>query len=364
MTDKPLFTPGPLTTSASVKAAMQHDLGSRDEAFLVKVREIRQRLLSIGQVSTAVGYEAVLMQGSGTFGLESVVGSAMEREGTLLVLVNGAYGTRLAHMSRVLGITTEVLEWAPNEVVDVGVVDALLRRRQDITTVAVVHGETTAGIVNPVANLGRVVKSHGRRFLVDAMSSFGALPLHLLDNGIDFLVSSANKCIEGVPGFTFILCERTALLACAGRARSLSLDLYAQWKGFEDSGQFRFTPPTHALLAFHQALLELEEEGGPSARLSRYHRVQQQIVAGMRRLGFRTYLPDELQGPIITSFAYPTERPFVFESFYKFLNERGFVIYPGKVANVEGFRIGSIGRLSTADVNGLLSAVEAFQSLS
>jgi 2-aminoethylphosphonate-pyruvate transaminase len=287
----------------------------------------------------------------------------MESGRTLLVLANGAYGSRLAQIARVLKISVEVLEWAPNQAVDVAAVEKRLAERQEISMVAVVHCETTAGIVNPIEEIGAAVKEMGRRYFVDAMSSFGALPVNLADCGIDFLVSSANKCIEGVPGFTFILCKKASLESCEGQARSLSLDLFAQWKGFCENGQFRFTPPTHALLAFRQALTELAAEGGQAARCKRYLGVQRRIVAGMRALGYQTYLPDALQGPIITTFAYPTGRTFSFEQFYQALNQRGYVIYPGKVAQVEGFRIGSIGRLSPEDVEGLLVAVsEVFPS--
>lgn len=355
--DKPLFTPGPLTTSRTVKEAMLRDLGSRDGQFLEVVADVRSRLLRIGGVSKERGYEAVLLQGSGTFGVESVVGSAVPPGGELLVCVNGAYGARILEIARVLGIPAVSVEFDARCPVEPAAVQEALRERPAMTHVAIVHSETTSGLVNPVGEIGGIVRAAGRSFIVDAMSSFGALPVDLEAWGVDFLVSSANKCIEGVPGFSLVLARREALLRCEGRARSLSLDLFAQWKGLDTNGQFRFTPPTHALLAFQQALDELDAEGGPPARLLRYSSVQRRIAEGMRELGFRTSLPDELQGPVITAFERPGDPAFCFDRFYRELNARGFVIYPGKLPGSGGFRIGSIGHLSPADAEGLLAAV-------
>jgi 2-aminoethylphosphonate-pyruvate transaminase len=226
-----------------------------------------------------------------------------------------------------------------------------------ITHVAIVHCETTSGIINPVEEVGEVVAKRGRQYIVDAMSSFGAVPLSLGRAHIDYLVSSANKCIEGVPGFSFLLARIASLEATRGRARSVSLDIHAQWRGLEDNGQFRFTPPTHALLAFRQALLELEEEGGVVGRGARYRQNHEVLVAGMRELGFTEYLPRADQGYIITSFRCPNHPKFSFESFYKTLSERGYVIYPGKVGDADCFRIGSIGRVFASDVRDLVGAI-------
>lgn len=354
--DSILFTPGPLTTSPSVKQAMLHDLGSRDAGFIGLVRDVRARLVALA--GDAGGpLEATLVQGSGTFALEAVIGSAIPPGGRLLALVNGAYGRRLVQLARVLRIEVSALEAPEDQHPDVAGLDAALAADPGVTHVAVVHSETTSGIVNPVEALGAVVARHRRALIVDAMSSFGAIPLDLAAAGVDHLVSSANKCIEGVPGFAFVLSRREALLRAEGQARSLSLDLHAQWRGLEADGQFRFTPPTHALLAFHQALRELEAEGGVAARGARYRANQRVLVAGMEALGFRAYLPGPLQGPIITTF-HPHPHPaFAFADFYRRLSDRGFVIYPGKLTQVDGFRLGSIGRIFPEDVRDLLGAV-------
>ncbi|HEY9170973.1 MAG TPA: 2-aminoethylphosphonate--pyruvate transaminase [Verrucomicrobiae bacterium] len=354
---KLLFTPGPLTTSATVKEAMLVDVGSRDDEFIAVVRDIRRQLLTLGGVSQAQGYEAILLQGSGTFGVEAVLSSAIPPQGKLLILINGAYGERMALMAERHHLPAECLRWPEHQITDPDVVARQLAADPAITHVAVVHSETTTGIINPVEEIGKVVQAAGRTFIVDAMSSFGAIPLSLPAAKVDFLVSSANKCIEGVPGFSFVLARREKLEACKGLARTLSLDLFEQWRGLELNGQFRFTPPTHAILAFAQALRELDAEGGVAGRAKRYQANHAALVAGMKALGFKMYLPPEHQGWIITAFHYPDDPAFQFETFYRRLAERGMVIYPGKLGQVACFRIGNIGRLMPGDIQDLLAAV-------
>lgn len=353
--DKILFTPGPLTTSRSVKQAMLRDLGSRDFEFIETVKDIRRRLL--GLVGDPEGFEAIPMQGSGTFALESVLSSTVPRDGKVVVLVNGAYGKRLAQMCAVLGIAHVALVYPEDTTPDLDELKSVLREEQGVTHVAVVHCETTTGIVNPIQAIGEIVHGGTVKYFVDAMSSLGAVSVDADTCRIDYIVSSANKCVEGVPGFGFVIARRDALLATEGFARSVSLDLLAQWKGLESNGQFRFTPPTHSLLAFHQALLELEEEGGVEGRAARYRTNYETLVAGMRAMGFTEYLRPELQGYIITSFRYPQHPNFEFEDFYRRLNDKGFVIYPGKVSDADCFRIGNIGRIFREDVEALLAGI-------
>ena len=356
--DKPLFTPGPLTTSLSVKQAMLRDLGSRDVEFIGAVRELREELLRVAGVSQQAGYEAILMQGSGTFSVEAVIASAMPPEGKLLAVVNGSYGDRIVKIGQVYGIKTVVQKYRENELPCVEAVDKALAEDPEIKMVVVVHCETTSGIINPIEAIGEVVSQHRRCYFVDSMSAFGAVPLDFEAAKIDFLVSSANKCIEGVPGFGFCLCRREALTETRGWSRTLSLDLLAQWEGLEKNGQFRFTPPTHTILAFRQALRELDQEGGVSGRSARYEENYRTLLAGMRSLGFIEYVDPALQGYIITSFRYPEDPNFQFEKFYDLLNEAGFVIYPGKVSDADCFRIGNIGRIDKSDVEALLEAIK------
>jgi 2-aminoethylphosphonate-pyruvate transaminase len=357
--DKLLFTPGPLTTSLSVKQAMLHDAGSWHFEFNALVATIRDRLLAIAGVSRDQGWEAILLQGSGTYGVEAVFQTCVERSGKVAVLANGAYGNRMAQMLKHASIDHIVLSTPEDKPVDAVALEGALSIDKAITHVAVVHCETTTGILNPIETVAKVARAHGKVFVVDAMSSFGAIPIDLEKHGIDFLVSSPNKCLEGIPGFCFVLCRRESLLACAGRARSLSLDLLDQLKSFERTGQFRYTPPTHALLGFDQALNEFNTEGGITGRSARYRANHQVLCDGMAHLELKPYLPTELQSFIITAFPFPADPRFSFDLFYRSLSERGFIIYPGKLTQVNTFRIGTIGRIFPADLHQLLAAVRA-----
>jgi 2-aminoethylphosphonate-pyruvate transaminase len=354
--DKLLFTPGPLTTSHTVKEAALRDVGSRDHEFIAVVQTIRRKLLELGGVAGR-GFEAILIQGSGTFALEAVLSSTVPPDGKVLVVVNGAYGRRIAQIALALKIPVTELSGPEDRRPDMEELGRVLQADSAITHVAAVHSETSTGMINPVREIGEIVKRFNRTYFVDAMSSFGGVPLNLLDCRIDYLVSSANKCIEGIPGFAFVLARREALLATAGFARSLSLDLLAQWKGLEGDGQFRFTPPTHALLAFHQALRELDAEGGVEGRAARYQSNYQVLSAGMRELGFEGYLRPEDRGYIITSFYYPRHPKFDFGTFYTRLSDKGYVIYPGKVSKADCFRIGSIGHIFPDDMRALLGTI-------
>jgi 2-aminoethylphosphonate-pyruvate transaminase len=355
--DKLLFTPGPLTTSPTVKQAMLRDLGSRDSEFIELVRDIRRQLLHLGSVDDGT-YEAVLMQGSGTFGVESVISSVVPRSGKLLVAINGAYGRRMAEIAKTLAIGTETMVSPESQPIDPAQIEKVLACDPAITHVGTIHCETTSGILNPVQEVGHLVRAHRRTFIVDAMSSFGGVPMDIRGWGIDFLISSANKCIQGVPGFSFVLGRRDLLVEAEAHARSVSLNLVSQWKGLESSGQFRFTPPTHVLLAFWQALQELEEEGGIAARARRYAENYKTLMAGMTELGFALYLAPQHQSHIITSFRYLEHPKFVFSEFYQRLSDKGYVIYPGKLTNEDCFRIGTIGHIFPKDVRGLLDAIQ------
>lgn len=356
--DKALFTPGPLTTSRTVKQTMLRDLGSRDQEFIALVADVRRRLVETAAADRDV-YTAVLMQGSGTFAIESVIGSVIPTAGRLVVLVNGAYGERMVKIAQRLGIDVGEVRTPENMPVDVDALDALLASDEAVTHVAVVHCETTTGLMNPVDEVGAVVARYDRSLIVDAMSSFGAVPVNMAGWGVDYLISSANKCIEGVPGFAFVLARAAALRATKGYARSVSLDLLAQYEGLEKDGQFRFTPPVQVIMAFHQALVELETEGGVAGRGARYRRNYERTLQGMTELGFRPYLAEHDRGYIITSFHYPVHPNFDFQRFYQLLSDRGHVIYPGKLSHADCFRIGHIGRLEIGDAESLLCAVRA-----
>ncbi|MCT4644780.1 MAG: 2-aminoethylphosphonate--pyruvate transaminase [Carboxylicivirga sp.] len=354
--DKRLFTPGPLTTSSTVKQAMVRDLGSRDAEFIHTVKEIRQLLLQVADIDKLSYYDAILMQGAGTYGVESVITTVIPEDGHLLVIKNGAYGQRIENMARISGIRTSALSFDEAEIPDAVTVDSFLSQNATVTHVAIVHCETTTGIFNDINSIGKLVKEHGATYIVDAMSSFGAVPIDFQAAGIDYLISSSNKCIEGVPGFSFIIANSEKLKLCKGHSRTLSLDLFEQWAGLNTNGQFRFTPPIQSMMAFKQALLELCEEGGVEARAERYQQNNDQLLKGMEEMGFKPYLDKAKRGYIITSFYYPDEQ-FDFQEFYNLLNEEDLVIYPGKLSKADCFRIGNIGQLYPEDIKHLLHVI-------
>ena len=357
MSLKLLFTPGPLSTSATVKQAALADLGSRDTLFIETVKEIREGLLELAQVSKTGGYECVIVQGSGTFAIESVVSSVIAPGNVLLILANGAYGERIVRMSEVHKLQHQVLRFSEDEVVSPAETEKYLKGHREITHVVCVHCETTTGLFNPIAEIGAFCKENKKVFIVDAMSSFGGVQMDMRKWNIDFLISSSNKCIEGIPGFAFALCLKTELEKAKGSARTLSLDLYDQWAGLEANGQFRFTPPTLSIMAFRQAMKELKLEGGIEGREKRYRENKRVLDSGMEKLGFLQYLKPEIQGHIITSFLYPRDDNFDFARFYQKLNDRGFVIYPGKLSKANAFRIGNIGQIFPDDVKLLIHAI-------
>lgn len=352
-----LLTPGPLTTTESVKATMMRDWCTWDDDYnLGVVQPIRQRLIELAQCDEQ--YSSVLMQGSGSFAVESTIGSAIPADGKLLVLVNGAYGKRIVEIAEYLNIEVVALEVAEHEWVDEADLANILATDLKITHVAIVHCETTSGILNPIERYAPLVKAAGKTLIIDAMSSFGGIDIPVQELGIDYLVSSANKCIQGVPGMGFVIARRNQLTSCEGQARSLSLDLFSQWKTMEDNnGKWRFTSPTHVVRAFQQAMVELEQEGGIAARAKRYACNHQTLIKGMKQQGFECVVNDAKQSPFISTFKYPSTIDFDFKSFYLRLKEAGFVIYPGKVTATPCFRIGHIGDVSPADMEALLVAI-------
>jgi len=355
--DKALFTPGPLTTSRTTKQAMLRDLGSRDGEFIEIIKDVRKRLVDLG--GGYKDYTSILMQGSGTFGIEAVLSSVIAQDGKLLILINGAYGERMLKITGIHRIETVPLRTAEDEVPDPTLLKEALEADPQITHVAVVHCETTTGIINPIEEYGKIVKQFNRIYIVDAMSSFGAYPVDFQECNIDYLISSSNKCIEGVPGFSVIVAKTEILKQTKGFARTLSLDLYAQWEGLEKDGQFRFTPPIHSILAFRQALVELEREGGVKARGERYRGNYDLTLTAMQKLGFKAYLSAEKQGYIITSFYYPDHPNFNFQKLYEGLSAKGHLIYPGKLSHADCFRIGHVGRLGLSDIKALISSISS-----
>ncbi len=350
-----LLTPGPLTTSPTVKRVMLFDYCTWDDDYNRIVTGIRQRLVALA--GAADDYTSVLVQGSGTFAVEATLGSLIPPAGKLLVVNNGAYGSRMAQIAQRLRIDHRVLSVPEVESPDPLAVRAALEREPGLSHVAMVHCETTTGMLNPAAEVGQICRELGRVFLVDAMSSFGGLPLSMDALSADALISSANKCLQGVPGFGLVVVRRELIERSSGWARSLSLDLFDQWREMERSnGKWRFTSPTHTVRAFAQALVELDAEGGVPARFARYRENHQVLVAGYESLGLRPLLPSPLRSPIITSFVYPDSPHFTFLRFYEAMKRRRFVLYPGKVSQAETFRVGTIGHVFPDDFRRLIVA--------
>ena len=353
--DPLLLTPGPLTTSAAVKQAMVHDWGSRDAEFLRINRMVLDR---IAELAGAAGtHVTVPVQGSGTFAVEAMITSFVPRTGKLLVLINGAYGQRALRIAQIAGRAALALETPEDTSPDLATLDRLLADDPAISHVFAVHCETTSGILNPIAEIADLVARHGRRLLVDSMSAFGALEIDARRVQYDALAASSNKCLEGVPGLGFVVCRNEALAQCKGNATTLVLDLHDQAEAFARSGQYRFTPPIHVIVALGKAIEEHAAEGGVAGRGRRYRENARVLIDGMRAMGFRTLLGDKLQAPIIITFHMPTDPKFVFQRFYDGLKDRGYVIYPGKLTVADSFRMGCIGRLYPEHMKGALAAV-------
>jgi 2-aminoethylphosphonate-pyruvate transaminase len=351
-----LLTPGPLTTSRGVKLAMLADYGSRDVEFRQIIKSIRTSLLDLAHCNS--NYECVIMQGSGTFAIEAALGSfCPSKRYKTLVVCNGAYGERAAKILNRLGRPVVTLDKGDSEAPTPEEIVSALNVDRTISHLWLVHCETTSGIVNPIQAICKAVEGRALTIMVDAMSSFGAIPIDMSGWNIDVMVSSSNKCIEGVPGFSYALVRRQLLDESEGVCHSTVLDLFEQWTVLERTGQFRFTPPTHALVAFQKALEEFAREGGIAARAQRYQRNADVLVRGMREMGLQTLLSDDEAGPIIQTFLIPRDPNFKFDTFYEMLRQKGYAIYPGKLTKRPSFRIGTIGQLDETVIRGALTAI-------
>jgi 2-aminoethylphosphonate-pyruvate transaminase len=353
-----LLTPGPLTTAYSVKQAMLKDWGSWDDDFRAMTRSMRTRLLAmIGD--GAPGYDCVPIQGSGSYCVEAMLGSFVPRDGKVLVLANGAYGLRAAQTLDYLGRAYHLLDKGDYLPPRGDEVAQILANDPAITHVLAIHCETSSGILNPVEEIAEATQKAGRKLLIDSMSAFGALPLDPVKLNCSAFVSSANKCIEGVPGFGFVIARNDEITASKGNSHSLSLDVHAQWATMDKTGQWRFTPPTHIVAAFLHALDLHEAEGGVPARGARYANNRDVMVGGMRDLGFETLLADRWLSPIIVTFFCPADPNFTFQGFYDAMKARGFIIYPGKLTVVDSFRIGVIGQMDEHVMRRVVDAARA-----
>jgi 2-aminoethylphosphonate-pyruvate transaminase len=353
--DPILLTPGPLTTSLPTKAAMLRDWGSWDDAFNAVTADMRRKLLDI--VHGHETHVCVPMQGSGTFSVEAAVNTLVPRDGHVLVLINGAYGTRFAKLTKMMGRKLSTFETAEDVPTTPQDVDRLLAADPSITHVGLIHCETSTGILNPLPEIAAVVARHGKSLIVDAMSSFAAIGIDARTTPFDALIAASGKCVEGPPGMGFVFARKSVLEKCAGNSSSLALDLYDQWTYMEKTTQWRYTPPTHVVVAFNTALDQLIAEGGQPARFARYTANCRTLVDGMAALGFRVFLKPEIQAPIILTFHAPPDPAYTFKRFYECVREKGFILYPGKLTQVETFRIGCIGAIGPDEMRAAVNAV-------
>lgn len=360
--DPLLLTPGPLTTSRAVKQAMVHDWGSRDAAFIAINKAVLERLPEI--VNGSGTHVTVPMQGSGTFAVEAMLTTFVPPGGKALLLINGAYGQRARKILEIARRGVAVHETPEDTPPDLAQVEAMLRSDAAISHVFAVHCETTSGILNPIVEIASLAERYGKRFLLDSMSAFGALPLDVKTMTVDAIAASSNKCIESVPGLGFVIARTAALQEAKGNATTLVLDLFDQWENFNKTGQYRFTPPIHVIVSFHKALEEFFAEGGQAGRGARYAANGRMLAEGMQALGFRLLLAPALQAPIIYTFHMPKDPKFVFQAFYDRLKARGYVIYPGKLTVADSFRIGCIGRIDVGHIRGFLAnAAEVLEEM-
>ena len=352
---KLLFTPGPLTTSDFTKKSMLIDLGSRDREFIRINKLLFFDILKLAHIKS--GYVCLPIQGSGTFSLEATFSTLLNKKSKILILTNGIYGNRLINICKKIGKKFLILKFNEDEFMSIEKIEKILLENKSISHISLVHCETSSGILNPLYEISQICKKYKKKLIVDAMSSFGGIEINFQKNYIDALISSSNKCLEGIPGFSFSIIKKTSLSKAKNNANSLSLDLFDQWKGFIKNGQWRFTPPTHSIIALTAAIEQLKKEGGIKNRNKRYKKNYITLINGMRKLGFECFLSDDLHSPIIVSFLMPGNKNFNFNFFYNNLSKLGFLIYPGSVTKNKTFRIGCIGNINYLHINKLLNAI-------
>ncbi len=355
MTTPILLTPGPLTISRQTKECMLRDWGSWDADFNRITARIRERLLNI--VNATDTHECVPLQGSGTFSVEAAIGTLVPKSGKVLVPQNGAYCQRIARICRVLGRAYLTIDYAENEAVRAEDVDRALASDPSITHVALVHCETSAGILNPLQAIAEVVARHGRSLIIDAMSSFGALEIDAQKTPFDAVIAASGKCLEGPPGMGLVIVRRSVLERAEGQSPSLAMDLYDQWAYMQKTTQWRFTPPTHVVAAFDSAIEQYLAEGGREARGARYAANCRQLIEGLARLGLKSFLPAAIQAPIIVTFHAPETAKYQFKAFYDAVKRRGYILYPGKLTTLETFRVGCMGQMGPRGIQGAVDAV-------
>jgi 2-aminoethylphosphonate-pyruvate transaminase len=349
--EKLLFTPGPLSTTYQVRKESMRDLGSREPEMIQIIQEIRMELLRLIEFDKRV-FSTVLFPGSGTYSLESVL-SSFPFEKTVLLLSNGAYGQRLKEILSRYRVNHICLCFDENEKYDYEKIKNVLETQQ-ISDIIMVQSETSTGRLNDIHKVIKLVNNTDIKLIVDAMSSF---PFYLNTTDIQsirFIVSSSNKCLQGLPGISFIIGQIESLKQSKNQAKTYALDLYRQWNGLETTGQFLYTPPTTILMAMREAIREIQKEG-VEQRLNRYMGNAMYITEKMNQLNFTSYLNET--SPVISTFYLNGKN---FTKLYEFLLDKNIVIYPGKTTKDETFRIGTIGNLHRRDFYRLVNQMKIF----
>ncbi len=355
-----LLNPGPATTTDTVKQAMVvPDICPREKEFGKVMEEVSKGLVRIA--ANEESYTAVLFGGSGTAGVEAVLTSVGTIGNSILVVNNGAYGARMCQICEAYEIPYTEWKDSPMKELDFERLEQYLEEHHsEHAYIAMIHSETTTGIVNDIGRVGEMAKKYGLELIVDAMSSFAGIPIDMEKMNVTYLVSSSNKNIQGMAGVTFVICRKDALLSLKGtKPRNFYLNLYAQYEYFQKEYQMRFTPPVQTLYALRQAIAELEEET-LEGRYARYRENWETLDRGLERLGFVRPLPANVQGPIITTVLEPEDESFSFEEMHDYLYARGFTIYPGKIGEQKTFRIANIGAIDKQDIEAFLACLEEY----
>jgi len=362
-TDAPfILTPGPVVTAREVKEAMLVDYAPADDFIRAATATIREYL--VGLANGTGSYECVPLQGSGTYATEAAFHTLLPPDAKILIVTNGFYGLRLKELCDRMKKRNVLLQLPMLPPPSARDIEAALDAHPDITHVTLCHCETATGVLNPIEEIAAATRARGVRVILDAIASFAAFDLDAPALDLEAIVLSSNKGLESVPGVGFVIAKRASLQAAEGNSASLSLDLHAQWAHMEKTGQWRYTPPTHVIAALATAIRIHEAEGGVRGRHARFHRVWHRLVTAMRQRGFETLISDDHASPIVTTFLEPADPHYTFPSFSTEMRKRGFIVFPGRLTASRTFRIGCMGRITDADVDRLVEAIDgAMQSL-
>lgn len=352
-----LFTPGPMSISPRVKNVMKYDLPSRDVYFENICKEIRTNLKNIAFPKDINNkYSCVLLQGSGTFGVESVLNSTLSPNDKLLAISNGSYGDRIYDISKKLNKNSVLIKFQNTQPIDIDDIEAVLKNYDNITHISVVHHETSSGQLNDIKKISELCKKYEKKLIIDSISAFGGINMDFEDLDCDFFITNSNKCLHGSPGISIIFGKKNSILN-SKYSNSTCLDLYSQYINLEEKNQFIFTPPTHTLLSLYESIQELNEES-VEQRENKYIKFNKKIREEMENIGFKSLLPKDINSHFINTFILPDN--IKFEELYNYLKDNNIVIYPGKIDNIETFRISNIGYINENDIDNLIKYIKSF----